>query len=358
MCSSFVLGTWVGGEGVCTRHDFPNVEILATNDATKLMQATTLERYLKYLVMEFKRTFIDKFPACLIFAKKHIDQSTTILDVSGVDMALGFCGTQLNPSLTQRLHLILIELPEFLGGTYTYSDVACDLIKQRFFVYVKSVAWEFLVDAMQTFLFLKNGEVVYNIVGADKEMSPRSVTKHAAVAVIMKRLLDFSGTIRERATFFKRVTRWRKVRSFVAESNSAYEGGRLADDYYSKSGSAQFINHVRKSLLCIQCYIYINCNADSLILLVRNHKDEEDTFNHDGSVVVGFSSSYPSTSVPLLTRSGCPATTACSLPLLNRTMPKKEKKNKALAEVIKLQVIVASDELFIGFHIHVVKLRC
>ncbi|GJV67728.1 putative reverse transcriptase domain-containing protein [Tanacetum coccineum] len=30
--SSFVLGTWVGGEGACTRHDFLNVEILATND--------------------------------------------------------------------------------------------------------------------------------------------------------------------------------------------------------------------------------------------------------------------------------------------------------------------------------------
>nr|GEY34313.1 reverse transcriptase domain-containing protein [Tanacetum cinerariifolium] len=38
----------------------------------------------------------------------------------------------------------------------------------------------------------------------------------------------------------------------------------------------------------------------------------------------------------------CPATTACSLPLPNRTMPKKEKKKKALAQVIKLQVIVAT----------------
>nr|GEW36436.1 CRAL-TRIO domain-containing protein [Tanacetum cinerariifolium] len=103
----FVLGTWVGGEGACTRHDFPNVKILATNDATKLMQATTLERYLKYQMMEFERTFIDKFPTRSISAKKHIDQSTIILDVSGVDLALGFYGTQLNPSLTQRLHVTL-----------------------------------------------------------------------------------------------------------------------------------------------------------------------------------------------------------------------------------------------------------
>nr|GEV09296.1 hypothetical protein [Tanacetum cinerariifolium] len=89
-----------------------------------------------------------------------------------------------------------------------------------------SVAWEFSVDAMLTFLFLKNGEVEI--------------------------ITDFSGTIRERATFFKPVTILRNVRSFVAESDNAYKGGPLADDYYSKSGSAQFIDHVRKALLCIQ----------------------------------------------------------------------------------------------------------
>ncbi|KAJ6932919.1 hypothetical protein NC651_008366 [Populus alba x Populus x berolinensis] len=63
------------------------IERIGMVDLNALLQATTVDRFVRYHVSEQEKTLNIRFPACSIAAKRHIASITSILDVKGVGMS-------------------------------------------------------------------------------------------------------------------------------------------------------------------------------------------------------------------------------------------------------------------------------
>ncbi|MFS7897491.1 putative CRAL-TRIO lipid binding domain, CRAL/TRIO domain, CRAL/TRIO domain superfamily [Helianthus anomalus] len=83
-------------------------ERLGKVDPSKLMNVTTVDRFLRYHVQGFEKAFSEKFPACSVAARRHIDSCTTILDVHGMNWM----------SFGKVAHDLLMRMQKIDGDNY------------------------------------------------------------------------------------------------------------------------------------------------------------------------------------------------------------------------------------------------
>ncbi|KAL2458064.1 Phosphatidylinositol/phosphatidylcholine transfer protein SFH4 [Forsythia ovata] len=110
-------------------------ERLGKVNVDRLLKVTTLARYVKYLVQEFEKTLVIRYPACSVATNRHIDSSTTILDVEGVGLK----------SFTRPAQEVLMHLRKI----YADND---SKTRGRMFIINASPSFKLLWNAIKPFI--------------------------------------------------------------------------------------------------------------------------------------------------------------------------------------------------------------
>ncbi|KAL7117354.1 hypothetical protein ACP275_03G067000 [Erythranthe tilingii] len=84
------------------------IERLGKINVEKLLNVTTLDRYVKYKIYEYEKTLAIRFPACSVAAKRNINRSVTILDVEGVNFK----------SFTRPVQKVIMQLRKIFEDNY------------------------------------------------------------------------------------------------------------------------------------------------------------------------------------------------------------------------------------------------
>ncbi|XP_023548417.1 phosphatidylinositol/phosphatidylcholine transfer protein SFH9 isoform X3 [Cucurbita pepo subsp. pepo] len=111
------------------------IERLGKIEPGKLMNVTTIDRFLKYHVQGFEKLFAEKFTACSIAAKRHIYCTTTILDVQGLNFM----------SFGKLAHDLVMRMQKIDGDNYP------ETLNQMYIVNAGS-GFKFLWNTARTFL--------------------------------------------------------------------------------------------------------------------------------------------------------------------------------------------------------------